>query len=182
MGAESDSRKRRRQEAAVLATPQRDGGPGRNPSSAGSGALSTIMSPEFIEQARANDKVIQDTAGNPKNLGDERDLVLFTVPDNMDLNGLHGDQITLPIDDRIRGTLGTQLQVDEIKADIDDGLHMVGFAAGKPVVAQIAAVYAMQAALDTVPVDEEPVDMEALNALWTGAKIAKDCTLPSSLR
>lgn len=112
---------------------------------------------------------LKSTAVQPANLPAGAEVVLVTVPLNIDAEQLEGAQIVFPSDSLATGRLGNTVEVSTVQNGADTGVHVLGINDGVASAAKVAAVYSLQYPLPEPAVEEEAVDFDALEALRAGA-------------
>jgi hypothetical protein len=140
---------------------------------------SAMESPATHEDASAvleTCEVIKDTAVHSAGLPDGADLILVSVPLDIDVAQLEGAEMLFPSASVTTGHIGSTIEVTTVRNEAHVGVHVLGMHEGVPSAAKVTAVYSMRYALPEAGTEEESIDFEALEALRTG-----ECSLQCAL-
>lgn len=111
---------------------------------------------------------VKDTAVHPAQLPAGADLVLVSVPLDINSAQLEGAEMVFPSDSLATGRIGSTIEVKTVHQGQDAGMHVLGIAEGVPSAAKVAALYSLQYSLPEPGAEEEAVDVGALEALRSG--------------
>lgn len=122
--------------------------------------------------------VLHTTAVQPSSLPEEAELVLLSVPLDIDVAQLEGAEMVFPSESLRTGRLGSTVEVATVRDGVDTGVHVLGIDEGVPSVGKVNAVYSLQYALAEPEGEEDVIDFNLLEALRAGVWLFS-CIAPS---
>ena len=154
--------------AAGLATPKKQA----------KAKIDHLLSPASVMQSsklHEDDLAVEDTwdpvkttAVQPSSLPEGTDLVLVSVPLDIDVAQLEGAEMVFPSDQSRTGRLGSTVEVTTAGDGADTGVHVMGVHEGTPSAGKVTAVYSLQYSLAEPEAEEDTVDFDVLEALRAG--------------